>query len=135
MGGQVLAISAFRAMNSRWLSGTSSSMKIASTGHSGTHRPQSMQASGSMYTICSPSRKASTGQTTTQSVYLQPKQGLVTTWAMGTLLQSGGQPPLPVHADSLSKPAKPGHDFRGFSQLVMRHRLASMSDSADLLAL
>src|SRR5262245_7443426 len=88
MGGQVLDISAFRAMNSRWSAGTSSSMKIASTGHSGTHRPQSMQVSGSMDSICSPSRKASTGQTTTQSVYLQPKQGLVTTWAIFALLDS-----------------------------------------------
>lgn len=41
-----------------------------------------MHSSGWMNSICSPSKKHSMGQTTTQSVYLQPKQGSVTTIAI-----------------------------------------------------
>src|SRR5262245_37317645 len=41
-----------------------------------------MQLAGSMYSILSPSWKHSIGQTATQSVYLQPTQGSVTTKAM-----------------------------------------------------
>ena len=56
------------------LGGTSSSAKIASTGHSATHSVQSMHSSGSMTRKFGPSRKQSTGQTSTQSVYLQRMQ-------------------------------------------------------------
>src|SRR5215475_3138167 len=59
---------------------------MASTGHSGTQASQSMQLAGSMYSIFSPSWKQSIGQTATQSVYLQPTQGSVTTKA--TLMSS-----------------------------------------------
>ena len=79
MAGQTLASSAFRAVNSRWSGGTSSSAKIASTGHSATHRVQSMHSSGSITSMLGPSRKQSTGQTSTQSVYLHLMQDSVTT--------------------------------------------------------
>ena len=79
IGVQPLASSAFSAMNSRWESGTSSSAKIASTGHSATHKVQSMHSSGSMTSMFGPSRKQSTGQTSTQSVYLHLMQVSVTT--------------------------------------------------------
>jgi hypothetical protein len=69
----------FSATNSFHASGTSSSWTIASTGHSALQASQSMHSSGSMNSICSPSRKQSQGQTTTQSVYLHPKHGSVTT--------------------------------------------------------
>src|SRR5215207_7562118 len=61
------------------LRGTSSSAKIASTGHSATHSVQSMHSSGSITRKLGPSRKQSTGQTSTQSVYLQRMQVSVTT--------------------------------------------------------
>ena len=48
--------------------GTSASKKMASTGHSGTQTPQSMQSSGLMTSMFRPARKASVGQTSTQSV-------------------------------------------------------------------
>src|SRR3990167_2479856 len=51
-------------------SGRSSSARIASTGHSGTHKLQSMHSSGSITSILGPSWKQSTGHTSTQSVYL-----------------------------------------------------------------
>src|SRR5205807_170350 len=70
MGCQTLASSALMAMYGRCASGTSSSAKIASTGHSATHRVQSMHSSGSITRMLGPSRKQSTGQTSTQSVYL-----------------------------------------------------------------
>jgi hypothetical protein len=43
---------------------------------------QSMHSSGSMVKKFGPSRKQSTGQTSTQSVYLQRMQASVTTWVM-----------------------------------------------------
>lgn len=47
------------------------------------HSAQSMHSSGSMTSILGPSRKQSTGQTSTQSVYLHRMQFSVTTWGMG----------------------------------------------------
>src|SRR3954470_4244056 len=66
--------------------GRSSCGKIACTGHSSTHSPQSMHVSGSMYSISSVAKFASslvgwmqsTGQTTTHAVSFVPMQG----WAM-----------------------------------------------------
>src|SRR5512143_2983121 len=55
---------------------------MASTGHSATHRVQSMHSSGSMARKLGPSWKQSTGQTSTQSVYLQRMQFSVTTKVM-----------------------------------------------------
>jgi hypothetical protein len=51
----------------------------ASTGHAGSQTAQSMQISGSITSISAPSRKQSTGQTVTQSVYLQRMHCSVTT--------------------------------------------------------
>src|SRR5271168_1464817 len=55
---------------------------MASTGHSGSHRVQSMHSSGSMTRKLGPSWKQSTGQTSTQSMYLHLMQLSVTTNAM-----------------------------------------------------
>src|ERR1700729_796824 len=56
---------------------------MASTGHSGSHRVQSMHSSGSMTRKFGPSRKQSTGQTSTQSMYLHLMQLSVTTKVIG----------------------------------------------------
>src|SRR5205085_10823402 len=79
IGFQTLESSAFSAVNCCCSAGTSSSAKIASTGHSATHNVQSMHSSGSITRKLEPSRKQSTGQTSTQSVYLQRIQLSVTT--------------------------------------------------------
>src|ERR1700749_2128538 len=52
---------------------------MASTGHSGSHSVQSMHSSGSMVRKFGPSWKQSTGQTSTQSMYLHLMQFSVTT--------------------------------------------------------
>ncbi len=65
-----------------WSSGRSTSAKMALAGHSGTQIPQSTQPSGSMTRKLGPSWKQSTGQTDTQSVYLQRMQDSVTTKVM-----------------------------------------------------
>src|SRR6478672_9961655 len=57
------------------LSGSASSGKIASTGHSGSQAPQSMHSSGSMTRIRSASWMQSTGQTSTQERSLMSMQG------------------------------------------------------------
>ena len=59
--------------------GTSSSGKIAPTGHSSTHSVQSMHSSGSITRKFGPAWKQSTGHTSTQSVCLQLMQFSVTT--------------------------------------------------------
>ena len=66
-------------LNCSWPAGSSSSEKIASTGHSGSHSVQSMHSSGSITRKFGPSWKQSTGQTSTQSVYLHLMQVSVTT--------------------------------------------------------
>src|SRR3982751_1347340 len=81
-GFQTFESSAFMAMNSFWSAGTSSSAKIASTGHSATQSVQSMHSSGSITSMLGPSRKQSTGHTSTQSVYLHLMQDSVTTYVM-----------------------------------------------------
>ncbi|CKW14297.1 Uncharacterised protein [Mycobacterium tuberculosis] len=43
---------------------------------------QSMHSSGSITSMLGPSRKQSTGQTSTQSVYLQRMQASETTWVI-----------------------------------------------------
>src|SRR5204863_6154142 len=86
--------SAFSFLNSSWPTGTSSSEKIASTGHSGSHSVQSMHSSGSMTRKLGPSWKQSTGHTSTQSVYLHLMHASVTTNAIDRILcayrQRGG---------------------------------------------
>src|SRR5436190_122561 len=54
IGFHTCARSRLSAMNSFCASGTSSSAKIASTGHSGTHSVQSMHSSGSITSMCGP---------------------------------------------------------------------------------
>src|SRR3990170_3357318 len=49
------------------------------------HTAQSMHSSGSMTSMFGPSLKQSTGQTSTQSVYLHLMHDSVTTWVMGFL--------------------------------------------------
>src|SRR3990167_6178852 len=83
MLGQPLARSALSLMKASWSLGTSSSGRIALTGHSGMHTAQSMHSSGSMVRKFGPSRKQSTGHTSTQSVYLQRMHDSRTTWVMG----------------------------------------------------
>src|SRR6266850_333993 len=64
-------------------SGRSSSAKIAVTGQTGTHAPQSMHSVGWMYNCVSASKAGSslrgwmqsTGQTSTQAVSFVPMQG------------------------------------------------------------
>src|SRR3954465_1419034 len=57
------------------LSGSASSGKIASTGHSGSQAPQSMHSSGSMTRILPASWMQSTGQTSTQDLSLMSMHG------------------------------------------------------------
>ena len=61
--------------NGSHLSGSASSGKIASTGHSGSQAPQSMHSSGSMMSLRSNSWMQSTGQTSTQERSLMSMQG------------------------------------------------------------
>src|SRR3982751_1184526 len=62
-------------MNGSHFSGVASSGKIASTGHSGSHAPQSMHSSGSMTRIRPASWMQSTGQTSTHDLSLMSMQG------------------------------------------------------------
>src|SRR5260370_33147663 len=55
---------------------------MASTGHSGSHSVQSMHSAGSIRRKFGPSWKQSTGQTSTQSIYLHLMQRSATTNAM-----------------------------------------------------
>src|SRR4051812_35219615 len=84
MLGQPFASSALSGIMCCWSPGTSSSGRIALTGHSGMQTAQSMHSSGSIARKFGPSRKQSTGHTSTQSVYLQRIQASVTTWVMAT---------------------------------------------------
>src|SRR3954463_6282871 len=68
------------------LSGSASSGKIASTGHSGSHAPQSMHSSGSMTRIRSASWMQSTGQTSTQERSLMSMHGSAMMYVTAALL-------------------------------------------------
>src|SRR6266567_4146476 len=61
--------------NGSHLSGSASSGKIASTGHSGSHAPQSMHSSGSITRMRSAWWMQSTGQTSTHERSLMSMQG------------------------------------------------------------
>src|SRR5438105_11930633 len=61
--------------NAFHFSGSASSGKIASTGHSGSHAPQSMHSSGSMTRMRSASWMQSTGQTSTHERSLMSMHG------------------------------------------------------------
>src|SRR5712664_168423 len=81
-------------------SGRSSSAKIAVTGQTGTHAPQSMHSVGWMYNCVSASKAGSslrgwmqsTGQTSTQAVSFVPMQGSAITQAINDLLCSDNRP-------------------------------------------
>src|SRR5947209_4287590 len=78
-------------MNGSHLSGSASSGKIASTGHSGSHAPQSMHSSGSMMRMRSASWMQSTGQTSTQERSLMSMQGSAMMYVTAGLLYRGNQ--------------------------------------------
>jgi hypothetical protein len=61
--------------NGSHFSGSASSGKIASTGHSGSQAPQSMHSSGSMMSMRSNTWMQSTGHTSTQERSLMSMQG------------------------------------------------------------
>src|SRR3954451_6953032 len=61
--------------NGSHFAGSASSGKIASTGHSGSHAPQSMHSSGSITRMRSNSWMQSTGQTSTHERSLMSMQG------------------------------------------------------------
>src|SRR5438876_1941094 len=67
--GQILAYCAFS--DSHFSSPGSLSALMASTGHSGSHTPQSMHSSGWMTSMFSPSLKQSAGTTSTMYMVLQ----------------------------------------------------------------
>src|ERR1700757_1884107 len=75
--------SEFNAVNDCHFSGKSSRAKIAVTGHTGTHAPQSMHSTGLMYSCVTPACSGSslrgwmqsTGHTSTQAVSLVPIHG------------------------------------------------------------
>src|SRR5258708_21927713 len=82
MSGHCCGRSGLRLAEGTWPVGISSSEKMASSGHSGSHSVQSMHSSGSITRKLGPSWKQSTGQTSTQSMYLHLIQLSVTTNAM-----------------------------------------------------
>src|SRR6185437_14953051 len=80
-------------MKASHLSGSASSGKIASTGHSGSQAPQSMHSSGSMTRIRSASWMQSTGQTSTHDLSLMSMQGSAMMYVTRSTLakRSGGR--------------------------------------------
>ena len=81
---------AFLSAYSFHFSGRSSSAKMADTGHTGTHAPQSMHSTGSMNSMSVPSNCGSsflgwiqsTGHASTQAASLVPMQGSAITYAI-----------------------------------------------------
>src|SRR3954452_1505496 len=69
--------------NGSHFSGSASSGKIASTGHSGSQAPQSMHSSGSITRMRSNSWMQSTGQTSTQDRSLMSMQGSAMMYVTG----------------------------------------------------
>src|SRR5215210_1318962 len=78
-------------MNGFHFSGSASSGKIASTGHSGSHAPQSMHSSGSITRMRSASWMQSTGQTSTHDLSLMSMQGSAMMYVKAGLLYRRGQ--------------------------------------------
>src|SRR6266850_7744917 len=76
-------------MNGRQFSGSASSGKIASTGHSGSQAPQSMHSSGSITSTRPASWMQSTGQTSTQDLSLMSMQGSAMMYVTRRTLASG----------------------------------------------
>src|SRR5580698_5183331 len=86
--------SAFTGVKLCHFSGKSSKAKIAVTGQTGTHAPQSMHSAGLIKSCFTPSWSGSslrgwiqsTGQTSTQAVSFVPMQGSAITYAIPDLL-------------------------------------------------
>src|SRR5690242_14915810 len=76
-------------MNGDHFSGSASSGKIASTGPSGSHAPQSMHSSGSITRIRPASWMQSTGHTSTQERSLMSIQGSAMMYVTAATLPSG----------------------------------------------
>src|SRR3954462_7772551 len=70
-------------------SGSASSGKIASTGHSGSHAKQSMHSSGSITRMRPASWMQSTGHTSTQERSLMSMQGSAMMYVTASTLPSG----------------------------------------------
>src|SRR5258706_4202462 len=123
MGFQALESSALMGIQSRCAGGTSSSAKIASTGHSGTHSVQSMHSSGSITSMLGPSRKQSTGHTSTQSVYLHLMQLSVTTYAILRTIPFPRISPgnaISYHARSRARSEEHTSELQSLTNLVCR---------------
>src|SRR3954462_9740823 len=75
--------------NGSHFSGSASSGKIASTGHSGSHAPQSMHSSGSITSSRPASWMQSTGQTSTQDLSLMSMHGSAMMYVTPRTLAAG----------------------------------------------
>src|SRR5918994_8015779 len=104
------------------LSGTSSSAKIASTGHAGTQAPQSMHSSGWMNSCSADSNSGSslrgwmqsTGQTSTQALSFVPMHGsqmIYATWSQGL---PAGEYNSEVRVSQTARRTSPGRGSRLF---------------------
>src|SRR5256714_14373100 len=71
--------------------GQSSSGKIAVTGHSGSHAPQSMHSSGWMYNMSGPSYMQSTGQTSTHDRSFTLMHGSAMMYGIPLLIGGGAR--------------------------------------------
>src|SRR5215210_2896747 len=91
--------------NGSHFSGSASSGKIASTGHSGSQAPQSMHSSGSMTRMRSASWMQSTGHTSTQDLSLMSMHGSPMMYVIAASLVGGRTLP-PALRDELL------HDLR-----------------------
>src|SRR3954451_5359574 len=96
------------------LSGNASSGKIASTGHSGSHAPQSMHSSGSITRMRSASWMQSTGQTSTQDLSLMSMQGSAMMYVTRATLAK----PLPLRRQLFDELPGPLHERRLDHDLV-----------------
>src|SRR5580698_5119905 len=98
--------SAFTGVKLCHFSGKSSKAKIAVTGQTGTHAPQSMHSAGLIKSCFTPSWSGSslrgwiqsTGQTSTQAVSFVPMQGSAITYAIPDLLVLPGNGAPSSHA-------------------------------------
>src|SRR3954452_22786788 len=80
--------------NGSHLSGSASSGKIASTGHSGSHAPQSMHSSGSITSIRPASWMQSTGHTSIHDLSLMSMHGSAMTYVTAGHSTEASSPPI-----------------------------------------
>src|SRR5215211_3026160 len=90
-------------MNASHLSGSASSGKIASTGHSGSHAPQSMHSSGSITRMRAASWMQSTGHTSTHERSLMSMQGSAMMYVTGAESTPGLRTPARVPGGSAAR--------------------------------